>query len=275
MELWYFGMSFAGSQYMDGLEGWRGDGAVASPPGEPAAFWSAVFFTVWFSVTFDLIKELSLCSKEMLCSQAKRGSSALSRENQSYLLTPPSFSVLLCSRWFHLSLTQRLCLRPAPLGRPVVCHRHCLSVVQRRLQRTISVMARRCGLAAAVGVVVWNGRRFYWWMGGTVGLSWLRFDLICWRQLSTIHWVTWIVACNTCQRKMTTESCEIIKTFIENSNNKNCSSIPLKSIKNGISIVTSTLFMLLQNLLNMICQHCELHKWNCKHFPWKEVEVET
>lgn len=27
MEPWYFGMSFAGSQYMDGLEGW-GDGWV-------------------------------------------------------------------------------------------------------------------------------------------------------------------------------------------------------------------------------------------------------
>lgn len=54
MELWYFGMSFAGSQYMDGLEGQRGRPTTA-PPGGPAAVWLAVFFKVWFSVTSDLI----------------------------------------------------------------------------------------------------------------------------------------------------------------------------------------------------------------------------
>lgn len=32
MELWYFGMSFAGSHYMDGLEGQGGCGAATAPP---------------------------------------------------------------------------------------------------------------------------------------------------------------------------------------------------------------------------------------------------
>lgn len=48
MELWYFGMSFAGSHYMDGLEGRGGCGAATAPPppGGSAAVWLAVFFKV-------------------------------------------------------------------------------------------------------------------------------------------------------------------------------------------------------------------------------------
>lgn len=48
MELWYFGMSFAGSHYMDGLEGQGGvwGSHCPSPPGGSAAVWLAVFFKV-------------------------------------------------------------------------------------------------------------------------------------------------------------------------------------------------------------------------------------
>lgn len=163
----------------------------------------------------------SLCSRETMCSQAKRGSSSSSPlpirgQVGAIFFTPIQrllfniTSVLLRSGWLHLTLAQRLCLRPASLGRPFMCC-CCVSVVQQRLQRTISVVAGCTGLAAAVGVVVWNWRRsFGCGMGGTVGLNWLRFDLISWGQLSTVHWVAWIMTCNTCQRTVRSEWLETI-----------------------------------------------------------------
>lgn len=59
MEPWYFGMSSAGRQYMEVLEG-RGDGAA--PPGGPAAVWLAVFFKVWLFSDLWPHQRVSLCS---------------------------------------------------------------------------------------------------------------------------------------------------------------------------------------------------------------------
>lgn len=134
-------------------------------------------------------QRVSLCSQKILRSQAQRGSSsswsltsAQKCGSRDAFLNPNSVSisqhhraldpsVLLRSGWFYLILAQWFCLRPASLGRPFMrCCR--VSVVQRRLQRTVPVVARRTELAAAVGVVIWNGRRsFHYRMGGTIGLN--------------------------------------------------------------------------------------------------------
>lgn len=56
MELWYFGMSFAGSQYMDGLEG-RGDGGPLPLLEDQLQFGWLCSSRCGLSVTFDLMKE--------------------------------------------------------------------------------------------------------------------------------------------------------------------------------------------------------------------------
>lgn len=151
MELWYFGMSSA-------VHGWVGGGGLLE---------DQLQFGWLCSSRCDLIKSES---QKILRSWAKRGSSFLitllsrprnkdigtnspQNQNQHLLFTKLYPSVLLCSGWFHLSLAQWLCLHPASLCQPFVCC-CCVSVVQRRLQRTVLVVAGCAGLAAAVGVVV-------------------------------------------------------------------------------------------------------------------------
>lgn len=176
------GWALQASQYMDGLQRQK-EG--------PAAVWLAVFFKVWFQWLLTLSKCESLLSGDDVLTSSE----GLILLMAPYLcpevwkqghfftpgLTPISFhhwavdpSVLLRSGGFYLTLAQWFCLRSASLGRPFSC---CVSVVHGRLQRTISVMAGRTNLAAAIGVIVWNGRRsFHHWMGGTVGLNGFRFD---------------------------------------------------------------------------------------------------
>lgn len=158
MELWYFGMSSAGSQYMDQLEG-RGDEADNTPPPPPRRTSCSLVSCVLQSVNFsDLFKESLLTGQEglilphplPLLGEVENPPSSSASINCLHHLTP---SVLLCSRWFHLTLAQWLCLRPASLGRPFMCCCR-VSVVQLRLQRTVLVVAGCAGLAAAVGVVV-------------------------------------------------------------------------------------------------------------------------
>lgn len=211
MELWYFGMSFAGKS----VHGWV---AETERNGSHCPSWRTSCSLIGcvlqgvISVTFDLSKMWVFALRRRRAHKLRgahppHGPLPLSRSGEAGTLFTPNLtpislhhwavdpSVLLRSGGFYLTLAQWFCLRSASLGRPFSC---CVSVVHGRLQRTISVMAGCTNLAAAIGVIVWNGRRsFHHWMGGAVGLNGFRFDLISRGQLSTVHWVTWIVASNT------------------------------------------------------------------------------
>lgn len=214
MELWYFGMSFAGKS----VHGWVGEtgtsGGHYPPPWRTSCSLVGCVLQSVISVIFDLIKVWVFALKRQHAHRPRGAHPPhdplpLLRSLEAGTLFHPIStlisqhhwavdpSILLRSRGLYLTLAQWLGLRSASLGWPFM-RSCCVSVVRRRLQRAVSVVAGRTDLAAAVGVVVWNGRRsFHDWMGRTVGLNGFRFDLISRGQLSAVHWVTRTVASNT------------------------------------------------------------------------------